>query len=130
MIREELQEFREQVQNDDTRGLMSEEDFAKKLRQMEERKARKAQRKEKKGAEQKVVSEKLAERAKASLNDANRPLEVGDNVRIKGTNSVGEIEAIQHDAGHDGRPPSELPSGLRCKRYAWRRGPRHGDALH
>ena len=36
-VREELQEFREQVKNDDTRGLMSEEDFAKKLRQMEER---------------------------------------------------------------------------------------------
>ena len=35
-VREELQEFREQVKNDDTRGLMSEEDFAKKLRQMEE----------------------------------------------------------------------------------------------
>ena len=48
-VREELQEFREQVKNDDTRGLMSEEDFAKKLRQMEERKARKAQRKENKG---------------------------------------------------------------------------------
>ena len=109
LIREELQEFREQVQNDDTRGLMSEEDFAKKLRQMEERKARKAQRKEKKGAEQKVVSEKLAERAKASLNDANRPLEVGDNVRIKGTNSVGEIEAIQ------GKQATVIFGGLRSK---------------
>ena len=109
LIREELQEFREQVQNDDTRGLMSEEDFAKKLRQMEERKARKAQRKEKKGAEQKAVSEKLAERAKASLNDANRPLEVGDSVRIKGTNSVGEIEAIQ------GKQVTVIFGGLRSK---------------
>ena len=95
LIREELQEFREQVQNDDTRGLMSEEDFAKKLRQMEERKARKAQRKEKKDEEQKTASEKLAARAKANLSDANRPLEKGDTVRIKGTSSVGEIEAIQ-----------------------------------
>ena len=109
LIREELQEFREQVQNDDTRGLMSEEDFAKKLRQMEERKARKAQRKEKKGEEQKAVSEKLAERAKASLKDANRPLEVGDNVRIKGTNSIGEIEAIQ------GKQVTVIFGGLRSK---------------
>ena len=109
LIREELQEFREQVQNDDTRGLMSEEDFAKKLRQMEERKARKAQRKEKKGAEQKAVSEKLAERAKASLNDANRPLEKGDCVRIKGTNSIGEIEAIQ------GKQVTVIFGGLRSK---------------
>ena len=95
IVREELQEFREQVVNDDTRGLMSEEDFAKKLRQMEERKARKAQRKEKKDEQQKATSEKLAARAKTNLNDANRPLEKGDSVRIKGTNSVGKIEAIQ-----------------------------------
>ena len=109
LIREELQEFREQVVNDDTRGLMSEEDFARKLRQMEERKARKAQRKEKRGEEQKAVSEKLAERAKASLSDANRPLEKGDCVRIKGTNSVGEIEAIQ------GKQATVIFGGLRSK---------------
>ena len=108
-IREELQEFREQVQNDDTRGLMSEEDFARKLRQMEERKARKAQRKEKRGEEQKAVSEKLAERAKTSLNDVNRPLEKGDYVRIKGTNSVGEIESIQ------GKQATVVFGGLRSK---------------
>ena len=95
LAREELQEFREQVVNDDTRGLMSEEDFARKLRQMEERKARKAQRKEKKGEQQKATSEKLAARAKATLNDANRPLDKGDSVRIKGTNSIGKIEAVQ-----------------------------------
>ena len=95
LTREELQEFREQVVNDDTRGLMSEEDFARKLRQMEERKARKAQRKEKKGEQQKATSEKLAARAKATLNDANRPLDKGDSVRIKGTNSIGKIEAVQ-----------------------------------
>jgi DNA mismatch repair protein MutS2 len=94
LIREELQEFRQQVQNDDTRGLMSEEDFAKKLRQMEERKARKAQRKEKKDEEQKKASEKLAARAKENLHPENRPLEKGDTVRIKGTNSIGKIESI------------------------------------
>ena len=109
LIREELQEFREQVQNDDTRGLMSEEDFARKLRQMEERKARKEKRKNEKGEQQKAVSEKLAERAKASMNDANRPLEVGDNVRIKGTNSIGEIEAIQ------GKQVTVIFGGLRSK---------------
>ena len=109
LIREELQEFREQVQNDDTRGLMSEEDFARKLRQMEERKARKAQRKEKKNEEQKAVGEKLAERAKAVLNDSNRPLEKGDSVRIKGTNSTGEIETIQ------GKQVTVIFGGLRSK---------------
>ncbi|MBO7116693.1 MAG: Smr/MutS family protein [Prevotella sp.] len=96
IAREELREFREQVVNDDhQQGLMSEEDFAKKLRQMEERKARKAQRKEKKDEEQKRASEKLAARAKENLQPENRPLEKGDTVRIKGTNSIGEIESIQ-----------------------------------
>ena len=94
-IREELQEFRQQVTSDDTRGLMSEEDFAKKLRQMEERKARKAQRKERKDEEQKAASKKLAEHAKANKDAENRPLETGDTVRIKGLNSVGKIESIQ-----------------------------------
>ena len=109
LIREELQQFREQVAETDTQGLMSEEDFAKKLRQMEERKARKAQRKEKKNEEQKAVSEKLAERAKAVLNDTNRPLEKGDSVRIKGTNSIGEIESIQ------GKQVTVIFGGLRSK---------------
>jgi DNA mismatch repair protein MutS2 len=109
LIREELQEFREQVQNDDTRGLMSEEDFAKKLQQMQERKARKEKRKNEKGEQQKAVIEKLAERAKASLNAANRPLEKGDTVRIKGTNSIGEIEAIQ------GKQVIVIFGGLRSK---------------
>ena len=108
-VREELQEFREQVKNDDTRGLMSEEDFAKKLRQMEERKARKAQRKEKKGEEQKAASEKLAARARENLNPENRPLAAGDSVRIKGTNSIGEIESIQ------GKQATVIFGGLRSK---------------
>jgi DNA mismatch repair protein MutS2 len=108
-VREELQEFREQVQNDDTRGLMSEEDFAKKLRQMEERKARKAQRKEKKGEEQKAASEKLTARARESLNPENRPLAAGDSVRIKDTNSIGEIESIQ------GKQATVIFGGLRSK---------------
>ena len=93
-IREELQEFREQVQNDDTRGLMSEEDFAKRLQKMEERKARKEKRKAEKDGQQKAISKKLAEHAKTSQQDANRPLEKGDSVRIKGLNSVGTIESI------------------------------------
>ncbi len=109
LIREELQQFREQVTSDDQQGLMSEEDFAKKLRQMEERKARKAQRKEKKDEQQKAISSKLAERAKAALTDANRPLQAGDSVRIKGTNSIGEIETIQ------GKQATVIFGGLRSK---------------
>ena len=96
-IREELQEFRQQVQSDDTRGLMSEEDFAKKLRQMEERKARKAQRKAEK-AQKKEEADKRQQTfgaERSTTNDSNRPLQKGDTVHIKGLNTIGNIESIQ-----------------------------------
>jgi DNA mismatch repair protein MutS2 len=109
VIREELQEFREQVTSDDNQGLMSEEDFAKKLRQMEERKARKAKRKQEKGEQERMASEKLAARAKTSSADQSRPLEKGDVVRIKGTNSIGEIESMQ------GKLVTVIFGGLRSK---------------
>ena len=73
---------------------MSQEDFAKKLRQMEERKARKAQRKAEKGEQQKAASEKLAAHAKASTFTDNRPLQAGDTVRIKGLDTIGKIDSI------------------------------------
>ena len=114
LIREELQEFREQVQNDDTRGLMSEEDFAKKLRQMEERKARKAQRKQEKLQKLEARGEKLENTSAADgnlspLTSHPSPLKPGDSVRIKGTNSIGEIEAIQ------GKQVTVIFGGLRSK---------------
>ncbi len=108
LIREELQEFRGQVQNDEARGLMSEEDFAKRLQQMEERRARKEKRKAEKAGQQKAVSEKLAAHAKAQQPE-NRPLDKGDSVRIKGTNSVGEIESVQ------GKQATVIFGGLRSK---------------
>ncbi|MBP5409806.1 MAG: Smr/MutS family protein [Prevotella sp.] len=92
IAREELKEFREQVVNDDhQQGLMSEEDFAKKLRQMEERKARKEQRKKEK--EERSLSPRPLQKEREP--QSTRPLEKGDTVRIKGTNSIGEIENIQ-----------------------------------
>ncbi len=93
LIREELNQFREQVTSDDQQGLMSEEDFAKKLRQMEERKARKEKRKTEKGQQQKAISDKLAAHATAQ-EPKDRPLQKGDTVRIKGLNTIGKIESI------------------------------------
>ena len=93
LIREELNQFREQVVSDNTQGLMSEEDFAKKLRQMEERKARKAQRKEKKGEEQRAIAEKMRNSLAASATD-NSPLKPGDTVRIKGMDTIGKLESL------------------------------------
>ena len=110
LVREELQQFREQVAETDTQGLMSEEDFERKLRQMEERKARKAQRKEKKNEELRMKSEELsAARKSGTGNSSQAPLGKGDSVRIKGTNSVGEIEAIQ------GKTATVIFGGLRSK---------------
>jgi DNA mismatch repair protein MutS2 len=93
-IREELQEFREQVTSDDNQGLMSEEDFAKKLRQMEERKARKAKRKAEKGENERKASEKLAAHAKTSTAPQDHELQKGDTVRIKGLDTIGKIDSI------------------------------------
>ena len=93
-IREELQEFREQVTSDDNQGLMSEEDFAKKLRQMEERKARKAKRKAEKGEQERKASEKLAAHAKTRPEAEDRELQKGDTVRIKGLDTIGKIDSI------------------------------------
>ena len=107
LIREELQEFREQVVNDDTRGLMSEEDFAKKLRQMEERKARKAQRKEEKKRKENTSGQDISRTS--SPRTTAPSLKAGDSVRIKGTNSVGEIETIQ------GKQAVVIFGGLRSK---------------
>ena len=95
IAREELKEFREQVVNDDhQQGLMSEEDFAKKLRQMEERKARKEKRKKEKAEK----ANQSHQNTQIHQNTQNRPQEaltISDTVRIKGTNSIGEIENIQ-----------------------------------
>ena len=108
LVREELQEFREQVQNDDTRGLMSEEDFARKLQQMQERKARKEKRKKEK-LEAGSKKQENAFGSQKSQVATTRPLQAGDNVRIKGTNSVGEIETIQ------GKQVTVIFGGLRTK---------------
>ncbi len=93
LVREELQEFRQQVAETDTQGLMSEEDFAKKLRQMEERKARKEKRKKEKmeAKEQGVGSKGLQAAAKPQAKEA---IGVGDTVRIKGLNTTGKVEGL------------------------------------
>ena len=92
LVREELQQFREQVASDDTQGLMSEEDFARKLRQMEERKARKEKRKSEKSKNEQTTAARLNAVAKAS--EAGTVIAVGSAVRIKGLNTIGTVESI------------------------------------
>lgn len=92
-------------------GLMTDDDFRKKVEQINSRKAR--------------HERHLAEKAKRKAEDgkrtsaatANRPISVGDSVRIKGLTSVGTVEAVsgkqatvalRRYAVEDGhRPPRE-----------------------
>ena len=92
LVREELQQFREQVVNDDTRGLMSEEDFAKKLRQMEERKARKEKRKNEKAQKEERAAAHLS--AVAKTPSEPHTITIGSTVRMKGLNTIGKVENI------------------------------------
>ncbi|MBQ4386810.1 MAG: Smr/MutS family protein [Prevotella sp.] len=92
LVREELQQFREQVVSDDTRGLMSEEDFARKLRQMEERKARKEKRKSERGKNEKTTAARL--NAAAQQSTASAVISVGSTVRMKGLDTIGKVESL------------------------------------
>ena len=109
LIREELNEFREQTTSDDHQGLMSEEDFARKLQQMQERKARKEKRKAEKMRNEE--NEKMREAvSKASTSHSqSSTLSQNDTVRIKGTSSVGKIESIS------GKMASVIFGGIRSK---------------
>ncbi len=107
LVREELQQFREQVVQDDTRGLMSEEDFAKKLRQMEERKARKAKRKDEKTKAEQSTAARLNAAAKAVADPA--AIVVGSTVRMKGLSTIGKVESIQ------GKQATVVFGGIRTK---------------
>ena len=88
---------------------MSEEDFARKLQQMQERKARKEKRK----AEKMRNEENEKMREAVSKASTSRPqsstLSQNDTVRIKGTSSVGKIESIS------GKMASVIFGGIRSK---------------
>ena len=86
---------------------MSDEDFARKLQQMEERKARKEKRRREKEQQNKEAAEKL--KAAAKSEEAERTLMVGDTVRIKGLTSVGTIEQT------DGKMATVIFGGMRTK---------------
>ena len=94
LVREELQQFREQVASDNTRGLMSEEDFARKVRQMEERKARKEKRRSEKAKANSGLLQAAQKAAAVQSSASNAPLSVGTLVRMKGLNTIGKVESI------------------------------------
>ena len=86
LVREELNTFKEELAGIDTKD--NDEVIARKIRQLQERKERREKRKQEK-------AEKAANPAAAAPKKpaAERPIEVGDTVRIKGLTSVGEVES-------------------------------------
>ncbi len=88
IVREELREFEKHVTGLES-GLMSDDDFNKKLRQIEERKRRKAERKEKN-----TTAKKTSAPLSPTAPQPSSPVAVGATVRMKGLTTVGKIEAI------------------------------------
>ena len=92
IVREELREFEKHVTGLEG-GLMSDDDFNKKLRQIEERKKRKEKRKEVRDARYEV-RDKLKTIPTSDLNPQTSSLTPGATVRMKGLTTVGKIEAV------------------------------------
>lgn len=107
-IREELREFEQQVTDTASGGIMSDEEFEKKLRQMAERKERHEKRKaEKRNKEEAKAKEETPTPSKMAK--TAQELSVGDTVRIKGLQSVGTIESI------NGKTASVIFGDMRTK---------------
>ena len=93
-IRQELDAFKEEMQDIDTKE--NDDKIARKIAQIQQRKERHAKRK----AEKTQNQEKAAAALRSAVNKTqqeNRPLSVGDTVRIKGLSTMGTIESIAGD---------------------------------
>ena len=108
-IREELEAFKAGVKDTDTAD--DDELIARKMRQIQERKARREKRKRDKENERlKTGNEQL----KTENEQSALPLAPGDTVRIKGLTSVGRIEAT------DGKMATVIFGDMRTKMRAGR----------
>ena len=108
-IREELETFKQQITDIDTRA--NDEMIERKMRQIQERKKRKEEKK-KKAALSDATPESIAQSLKpqaAAPSAASAPITVGSVVRIKGLTSLGEVEKI------DGKMATVIFGGMRTK---------------
>ena len=99
-IREELHQFElavkegQSVKGKQGHGLMSDDEFEKKVEQLRQRKLRKEKRKQEK-SEQAVSASKAEEfTTNFAVDKTKAVLAVGDTVRIRGLKSTGTIESI------------------------------------
>ena len=86
-VRQELEDFRQQLEEEERRG--QNEDIERKMKQIEERRRRKEERKKKQAAD---GGQQTA--GKQPETSAPKPLQAGDSVRLKGQNAVGQIVEI------------------------------------
>ena len=112
-IREELEAFKAGVKDID--ATADDEMIARKMRQIQERKARREKRKkEKKASPQPSPVESKAAGQAPSNGGGQKELSPGDTVRIKGLTSVGRIESI------DGKMATVIFGDMRTKMRAER----------
>ena len=115
-IREELNAFKEEIDEVDT--TLNDELIARKIKQIQDRKARKEKRKAEKRENQQKNSELSAATQAASDTKQQAPgLKVGDTVRIKGLTTIGKIESI------DGKMATVIFGDMRTKMRAERLEP-------
>lgn len=106
-IREELNSFKEEVANIDTKA--SDEMIERKIRQIQERKERKEKRRREKQEQAAKTSETAQQPAAQTQERQPATFAVGDMVRIKGLTSIGRIESI------DGKMATVVFGGMRTK---------------
>ena len=111
-IREELDAFKEEIAEIDTRA--NDEVIAKKMRQIQERKERREKRKQEKTSK---AADSAAAKASMSspasnVSSASQPIAPGDTVRIKGLTSVGVVDTI------DGKMAVVIFGGMKTKMRA------------
>ena len=112
-IREQLEAFKAGVKEIDTAA--NDEMIARKMRQIQERRARKEKRKREKEKENEKLKTSNQQSANATPSPvAVAPLKQGDTVRIKGLSSVGKIESL------DGKMATVIFGDMRTKMRAER----------
>ena len=111
-IREELEAFKQQVSEIDTRA--SDESIERKMRQIQERKKRKEEKKKKNATPSSSEGIGSAHHAQEPTSQAAKEptFEPGSSVRIKGLTSIGTIESI------DGKMATIIFGGMRTKMRA------------
>ena len=116
-IRAELESFKEDIADDNWKnpskkksaGLLSDEDFQKKVEQLKARKQRREDRKKTKGKDEEKAANALRNATGKSKVIIDRPIVVGDNVRLKGLRSQGIVEQLSC------KTATVLVGGLRTK---------------